>query len=161
TPLLALPQTTFLLMSATLGYTDFFQNALTELNGKETEVVRSAERPVPLDFEYKETALHETLQGAVRRGLSPVYLVNFTQRAAAEEAQNLMSTNFLSKEQKQAIVHAIGDFRFDTPFGKEMARFLKHGIGLHHAGLLPKYRLLTEKLAQKGLLAVVSGTDTL
>ncbi len=160
-PLLDLPQTTFLLMSATLGDTDFFAEQLSALNGKATAVVKSADRPVPLDFEYRETHLHETIADAMRRGLTPVYMVNFTQRLAAEEAQNLMSTNFLSKEQKQAIAAAIGDFRFDTPFGKEMQRFLKHGIGIHHAGLLPKYRLLTEKLAQKGLLVVVSGTDTL
>jgi hypothetical protein len=72
-----------------------------------------------------------------------------------------MSVDFTSKERKRAIQAELARVRFDTPYGKEVKRFLAHGVGLHHAGLLPKYRLLVEKLAQKGLLAIVSGTDTL
>ena len=117
---------------------------------------------MPLDFEYRETPLHETLEELVAAGKAPVYLVNFTQRAAAEQAQNLMSVNFSTKEEKEAHPRRRStDVRFDTPYGKEFQRFLRHGIGLHHAGLLPKYRLLVEKLAQQGLLKVICGTDTL
>jgi superfamily II RNA helicase len=160
-PLLELPKTTFLLMSATLGDVDFFVDDITKRSGQEVALVKSRDRPVPLDFEYKELPLFEVIPNLVSRGLFPIYLVNFSQREAVEQAQNLMSTNFLTKEQKARISDEIGAFRFDTPFGKELSRYLRHGLGLHHAGLLPKYRLLTEKLAQKGLLAVVSGTDTL
>ncbi len=160
-PLLALEHTTFLLMSATLGDTDRFLEGLEALTGRPAALVRGRDRPVPLEFSYRETPLHESLAELVSRGLSPIYLVNFSQREAVEEAQNLMSTNFLSKEQKQKIAEATYGVRFDTPFGKDMQRYMRHGIGLHHAGLLPKYRLLTEKLAQLGLLAVISGTDTL
>ena len=160
-PLLALPRATFLLMSATLGPVDFFEKTLTGLNGKPTAVVRSLERPVPLDFEYRETALHETVAHLVKIGRAPIYVVGFTQRAAAEEAQNLMSTDFSSKEEKRAIHDALVGVKFSSPYGKEVQRFLRHGVGLHHAGLLPKYRLLVEKLAQRGLLKVICGTDTL
>ena len=160
-PLLTLPHASFLLMSATIGPTEFFEKKLTELTGKETVTVRSTHRPVPLDLSYRETPLHETLLDLVRNGRAPIYLVNFTQRAAAEEAQNLMSTDYSSKEEKKAIAAAMAGTRFDSPYGKELQRFLRHGIGLHHAGLLPKYRLLVEKLAQKGHLKVISGTDTL
>ncbi|MCX6904263.1 MAG: DUF3516 domain-containing protein, partial [Verrucomicrobia bacterium] len=52
-------------------------------------------------------------------------------------------------------------FKFTSPYGPEIRKWLKHGIGLHHAGLLPKYRVLVEQLAQKGLLKVICGTDTL
>jgi superfamily II RNA helicase len=160
-PLLELTDATFLLMSATLGDVDFFSDDISRRTKREVAVVKSRERPVPLDFEFKESPLFEVIPELIGRGRYPIYLVNFAQREAVEQAQNLMSTNFLTKEQKQRIGEEIGAFRFDTPFGKELARYLKHGLGLHHAGLLPKYRLLTEKLAQKGLLAVVSGTDTL
>ena len=160
-PLLTMPQATYLLMSATLGGTDVFANILTELNGKETAVVRSRVRPVPLDFEYNETPLHETVRHLVDRGRAPIYIVCFTQRGAAEEAQNLMSLDYASKEDKRAIAKALEGTRLDSPYGKELSRFIRHGIGLHHAGLLPKYRLLVEKLAQKGLLKVICGTDTL
>jgi hypothetical protein len=124
--------------------------------------VRSAERPVPLTFEYRETPLHETILELTRAGRAPIYVVNFTQRAAAETAQDLMSIDLLPKDKKRTLAAEIGaGIRFESPYGKEVKRFLAHGVGLHHAGLLPKYRLKVEKLAQKGLLAVISGTDTL
>ena len=88
--------------------------------------------------------------------------MNFTQRGAAEQAQNLMSVDFSHEGGEGGDPPgAAGRRRFDTPYGKEFQRFLRHGIGMHHAGLLPKYRLLVEKLAQQGLLKVISGTDTL
>jgi len=160
-PLLAMPQTRFLLMSATLGDVNFFANAMTKLNGSPSELVRSDQRPVPLDFEYRETPLHETIADLVGKGLAPVYLVNFSQREAAEEAQNLLSVDFSTKEEKKKIAEAMEGQTFKSPYGKEMQKLLKHGIGLHHAGLLPRYRVLVEKLAQQGLLKVISGTDTL
>jgi superfamily II RNA helicase len=160
-PLLALPRTRFLLMSATLGDTRAIEASLREVTGREVAEVRAAVRPVPLDFEYRETPLHETIEDLVTAGKAPVYLVNFTQRAAAEQAQNLMSANFSSKEEKGRIAEALAGIRFDSPYGKDLQRYLRHGIGLHHAGLLPRYRLLVEKLAQGGLLKVISGTDTL
>ncbi|WP_309895751.1 DUF3516 domain-containing protein [Archangium sp.] len=160
-PLITLPTTTFLMMSATLGDTHLIEERLQEFSGREVASVRSAQRPVPLDFEYRETPLHETLQDLIRVGKAPIYLVNFSQRSAAEQAQNLMSVDFSTKEEKEAIRQALMDTAFDTPYGKEFQRYLRHGIGMHHAGLLPKYRLLVEKLAQTGLLKVISGTDTL
>jgi superfamily II RNA helicase len=160
-PLLCLDKTTFLLMSATLGDLKPIEDGLRSLTGREIATIRSRDRPVPLDFDYRETPLHETIDELVTSRRYPIYLVNFTQRACAEEAQNLMSVDICTKEEKEAIRGALGDFRFDSPYGKDFQRFIRHGIGLHHAGLLPKYRLLVEKLAQQGLLKIVSGTDTL
>ena len=160
-PLLVLERAHFLLMSATLGPTEFFERDLTRRTGRPAVTVRSTQRPVPLDFEYRETPLHETVVDLVNKGRAPVYVVNFTQRAAAETAQDFMSLDFVSKDRKRAIAEELVRVRFDSPYGKEVKRFLAHGIGLHHAGLLPKYRLLVEKLAQRGHLAIISGTDTL
>jgi len=160
-PLLTLPETTFLLMSATLGDVTAITKPLEELTGKGVAEVRSARRPVPLEYSYAETPLHETVQKLLESGRSPVYLVNFSQRAAAEQAQNLLSIDFLTKAQKERLKEAVAGTRFDTPFGKDLKRLLLHGVGLHHAGLLPKYRRLVERLSQEGLLQVISGTDTL
>jgi superfamily II RNA helicase len=160
-PLLTLPKARFLLMSATFGDPEPFQKHLTAGNGLRTAVVRSDHRPVPLDFSYSESPLHETISDLVSKNQVPVYIVNFTQRGCAEEAQNLMSTDFCTKDEKKQIVEALKTARFDSPYGREIQRFVRHGIGVHHAGLLPKYRLLVEKLAQRGLLKVISGTDTL
>lgn len=160
-PLLALPEATFLLMSATLGDTAQIEESLARTTGRPVARVSSSERPVPLEFSYRETPLHETLEELVHAGRAPVYLVNFTQRAANEMAQALTSVNLTTREEKERIRAELQGTRFDSPFGKDMRRYLSVGIGLHHAGLLPKYRLACEKLAQTGLLKVVSGTDTL
>jgi superfamily II RNA helicase len=160
-PLITLPQTTFLLMSATLGDTTIIERGLQSFSGREVGVVRGLTRPVPLDFEYRDTPLHETIADLIKANRAPIYLVNFTQRAAAEEVQNLMSVDISAKADKEALKEALRGERFASPYGKEMQRYLRHGLGLHHAGLLPRYRRLCERLAQKGLLKVVSGTDTL
>ena len=160
-PLLTLQRASFLLMSATLGGCEFFQEKLVALTGRETAVVRSTQRPVPLDHEYRETPLHETVADLVKLGKAPIYIVSFTQRGCAEEAQNLMSQDYCTREEKRAIIADLAGVKFQSPYGREVQRFLRHGIGLHHAGLLPKYRLLVEKLAQQGHLKIICGTDTL
>lgn len=160
-PLLTLPQATFLLMSATIGDCEVIKRSLKDVTNKDVAEILSMERPVPLDFTYSETPLHETLAALIARKKYPVYVVNFTQRECAYEAQNAMSVNICTKEEKQKIDEALTGFRFDTPFGKDIKRYIRHGVGIHHAGLLPKYRLLTEKLAQTGQLKIIMGTDTL
>ncbi|MCU1645850.1 MAG: DEAD-box ATP-dependent helicase chloroplastic [Nocardia sp.] len=160
-PLIELPGVQFLLMSATLGEMEFFGEDLQRRTGRDTAIVSGAERPVPLSFSYVKTPITETLEDLVTTSLAPVYVVHFTQASAMERAQALMSVNFASKAEKDAIAQALGEFRFATGFGKTLSKFIRHGIGVHHAGMLPKYRRLVEKLAQDGLLKVVCGTDTL
>jgi hypothetical protein len=160
-PLLSLPDTRFLLMSATLGNTAVIEARLRERTGRELAAVFSDERPVPLDFEYRETPLHETIEDLLDAAKVPVYVVSFTQRECAERAQALTSANVCNREEKRAIAAALGGFRFDSAYGGEFQRFVRSGIGVHHAGLLPKYRLLVERLAQAGQLKVICGTDTL
>ncbi len=160
-PLLTLSQSRFLLMSATLGDTRQFEESLSKLNQRETVLIQSKERPVALSFEYSETPLHETVSRLLKNDRAPIYLVNFTQRECCEEAQNFLSIDFCTKEEKKIIQELIIGTRFSSPYGKEISKLLKHGVGIHHAGLLPKYRLLVEKLAQRGLLKIICGTDTL
>ena len=160
-PLLTLPQSRFLLMSATLGDTAFFETELTRLTGRQTATVSSTDRPVPLAHEYSELPLAKTLESLVAGGRAPVYVVHFTQLDAAESAQDFTSINVCTREEKAAIANTIEQFKFTSPYGPEIKKWLRHGIGLHHAGLLPKYRILVEQLAQKGLLKVICGTDTL
>jgi superfamily II RNA helicase len=160
-PLLTMPRTVFLLMSATLGDTREIREDLARRSGREVALVDSEQRPVPLDFEYCETPLHETVEVLLERGKGPIYVVNFSQRECAELAQGLTSLRLCSREERKEIGRALGDFRFDTAYGRELRRFIQAGIGVHHAGLLPKYRLLVEQLSQRGLLKLISGTDTL
>jgi superfamily II RNA helicase len=160
-PLLTLPQARFLLMSATLGDTTFFEEQLTRLNRRETVTVKSTDRPVPLDFAYSEIPLAQTVEQLVAQGKAPVYVVHFTQLEAAQSAQDFTSINVASREEKNQIANELAGFPFTSPYGPSLRTWLKHGIGIHHAGLLPKYRVRVEQLAQKGLLKVICGTDTL
>ncbi len=160
-PLLELPQAQFLLMSATLGDVSFFEKDLTRRTNRPTAVVRTAERPVPLVFSYVTTPLHETLEELLSTHQAPVYVVHFTQAAALERAQALMSINVCTRAEKDSIARLIGNFRFTAGFGRTLSRLVRHGIGVHHAGMLPRYRRLVETLAQAGLLKVICGTDTL
>jgi superfamily II RNA helicase len=160
-PLLELPRTQFLLMSATLGEVDFFVEDLERSTGTPVASVTSAERPVPLTFSYVVEPLHEVVEELVNTQRAPVYLVHFTQKDAVERAQGLLSTTLASRERRDAIAAELGDFRFGTGFGKTLSRLLRHGVGVHHAGMLPRYRRVVERLTQKGLLTVVCGTDTL
>lgn len=161
-PLLELPKAQFLLMSATLGDTSWLEKDLTERTGRETTLVVGSTRPVPLDFSYVFTAVHETIEEILKSGKAPVYVVHFSQREASERAQALTSlSGIITPEEKEAIAAELSSFRFTTTFGRDLSKLLRRGIGVHHAGMLPKYRRLVERLAQKGLLKIICGTDTL
>lgn len=161
-PLLTLPQTQFLLMSATLGNVDAIADKLSDLNDTpDVDVIADAPRPVPLSYEYTLDPMEKTVELAFRNGETPIYVVHFSQDAALETAQALASTGVSSKEQRQAIAEAIKGVKFTTAFGKILQRLLRTGVGIHHAGMLPRYRRLVEQLAQQGLLPVICGTDTL
>ena len=161
-PLLTLPQTQFLLMSATLGNVDAIADKLARLSDtQDVDVIDDAPRPVPLSYEYTLDPLDRTVQLAFGRGETPIYVVHFSQDAALETAQALASSGVSSKEQRAAIAEAIKGVKFTTAFGKILQRLLRTGVGIHHAGMLPRYRRLVEQLAQQGLLPVICGTDTL
>ncbi|MGI8677674.1 MAG: DEAD/DEAH box helicase [Jatrophihabitans sp.] len=160
-PLLELTTAQFLLMSATLGDTSELSADLTRRTGRETSTVAGVDRPVPLHHYYETTPLHETINDLLTSGQAPIYVVHFTQAAALEHAQALTSINAASRAERDAIAEAIGGFRFTAGFGKVLSRLVRHGIGVHHAGMLPKYRRLVEQLAQAGLLKIICGTDTL
>jgi superfamily II RNA helicase len=160
-PLLSLPQAQFLLMSATLGDVSALRADLTRRTGRDTALIDDAERPVPLVFSYSLEPLHELLEQLERTGQAPIYVVHFTQASALETAQSLLSAKLWTREERVAIADAIGAFRFTAGFGKTLSKLVRNGIGVHHAGMLPRYRRLVEQLAQTGLLKAICGTDTL
>lgn len=160
-PLLLLHRAQFVLMSATLGDVTAIADDLSRRTGRPTARITGVERPVPLHFSYARTPVHETVDELLQTGQAPVYIVHFSQAAAMERAQALSSLRIVSREQRDAIAEAIGGFRFTTAFGRMLSRYVRAGIGVHHAGMLPRYRRLVETLAQRGLLRVICGTDTL
>jgi superfamily II RNA helicase len=160
-PLLELDRAQFLLMSATLGHTGRFEADLRRRTGRPVAVVRSATRPVPLDYSYARTPIHETIEALLAAGQAPIYVVHFTQKDAVARAQALTSTPVASRSERDRIADEIAGFRFSAGFGQALGRYVRAGIGVHHAGMLPRYRRLVERLTQAGLLKVICGTDTL
>ncbi|HRK48446.1 MAG TPA: DUF3516 domain-containing protein, partial [Nocardioides sp.] len=159
-PLLELTQAQFVLMSATLGDVTELAADLTRRTGRETATVTEAERPVPLTFSWALTPLAETLEELVTTHQAPAYVVHFTQKDAVEHATSLLQAKYLPAPRPALAERLIG-VRFTAGFGKTLSKLLKKGIGVHHAGMLPRYRRLVEQLAQAGLLTVICGTDTL
>lgn len=160
-PLLLLPHTAFLLMSATLGDTTHIIEQLKQRSRRDVALVKSNDRPVPLEFVWSTDPLTQKIEELADAQLAPIYVVNFTQRECATLAQALTSINFCTDTEKQRLKDEIDGSMFDTPYGSTVRKYLLHGVALHHGGLLPKYRLLVERLAQLGLLKVICGTDTL
>jgi Superfamily II RNA helicase len=160
-PLLLLTRARFVLMSATLGDLTDISADLERRTGREVGHVTGVERPVPLHYRYVTTPVHETVESLLEEHLAPVYIVHFAQAAAVERAQALLSARVASREQRDRIAEELGGFRFAAGFGSTLSKLVRAGIGVHHAGMLPKYRRLVEQLAQRGLLRVICGTDTL
>ncbi len=160
-PLITMTNTQFLLMSATLGDTSAIAAALKERTGRTVDVIAHAPRPVPLTYQYTLDAPEATVELGLRKGEAPLYIVHFSQDEALGTARNLASYGVSTKEQREALKDAVKGTKFTTPFGKILQRLLQAGVGVHHAGMLPRYRLLVERLAQQGLLPVICGTDTL
>ena len=160
-PLLELPQAQFVLMSATLGDMSRIADDLTRRTGREVAQVTTAERPIPLTYAWSLEPLADTLGEIVSTHRAPVYVVHPSQAAAAEHARSLHTLQLLSKEEKAAVAERLAGVRFAAGFGRTLGGLLRRGIGVHHAGMLPRYRRIVEQLAQAGLLKVISGTDTL
>lgn len=160
-PLLTMPNAQFLLMSATLGDVTELSADIERRTGRQVTEVTGVERPVPLEFNYALKTTHEVVEQLREERLTPAYLVHFNQSHAVEQAQALSSVRLLDREGRDEIAAALGDFKFAAGFGQTLSRLVRSGIGVHHAGMLPRYRRLVEQLAQRGLLRVICGTDTL
>lgn len=160
-PLLELTRPQFIAMSATLGDTTVFREQWTERTGRPTVEITDAQRPVPLEYDYVVDTLQDTVERLLSEGRHPIYIVHFSQKDAVDTASSLMDRKLVSPEIRSQISREISTVSFTKGFGQTLRGLLSHGIGVHHAGMLPRYRRLVERLTQQGLLPVICGTDTL
>lgn len=160
-PLLELTRPQFIAMSATLGDTTVFRKQWTERTGRPTVEITDAQRPVPLEYDYVVDTLQDTVERLLSEGRHPIYIVHFSQKDAVDTASSLMDRKLVSPEIRSQISREISTLSFTKGFGQTLRGLLSHGIGVHHAGMLPRYRRLVERLTQQGLLPVICGTDTL
>ncbi len=161
-PLVSLDEARFLLMSATIGWPKDRAQTLARQTGRPTELIRSTTRPVPLEFDYRDQLLPEALSDLRSEGQLPVYLVTFSKHEATTLAQEIAPLKVTKASPE--VRAAVEEERLDTPFGVLLGKLLRKGIGVHHSGMLPRYRRFVERLA--GLpdgqgLQVICGTDTL
>ena len=160
-PLLELTRPQFIAMSATLGDTTVFRKQWTERTGRPTVEITDAQRPVPLEYDYVVDTLQDTVERLLSEGRHPIYIVHFSQKDAVDTASSLMDRKLVSPEVRSQITRELSTVSFTKGFGQTLRGLLSHGIGVHHAGMLPRYRRLVERLTQQGLLPVICGTDTL
>ena len=160
-PLLELTRPQFIAMSATLGDTTVFRKQWTERTGRPTVEITDAQRPVPLEYDYVVDTLQDTVERLLSEGRHPIYIVHFSQKDAVDTASSLMDRKLVSPEVRSQIARELSSVSFTKGFGQTLRGLLSHGIGVHHAGMLPRYRRLVERLTQQGLLPVICGTDTL
>ena len=160
-PLLELTGCQMLLASATLGDMTAITTDLEERSGRAVTSVTSVDRPTPLHHQWRTTHVSDSVLDAVREGITPVYIVHATQANAIERAQSLVSLAVTTRAQREAIAAALKTERTTRGFGETLERLLRNGVGVHHAGMLPRHRRLVERLAAAGLLPVICGTDTL
>lgn len=160
-PLLELTRPQFIAMSATLGDTTVFRKQWTERTGRPTVEITDAQRPVPLEYDYVVDTLQDTVERLLSEGRHPIYIVHFSQKNAVDTASSLMDRKLVSPEVRSQIARELSSVSFTKGFGQTLRGLLSHGIGVHHAGMLPRYRRLVERLTQQGLLPVICGTDTL
>lgn len=160
-PLLELTRPQFIAMSATLGDTTVFRTQWTDRTGRPTVEITDAQRPVPLEYDYVVDTLQDTVERLLSEGRHPIYIVHFSQKDAVDTAAALSDRKLISPEIRSQISREISTVSFTKGFGQTLRGLLTHGIGVHHAGMLPRYRRLVERLTQQGLLPVICGTDTL
>ncbi len=160
-PLLELPQAQFLLMSATLGDVSAIATDLTRRTRRLVAEVTATQRPVPLTWQWSVEPMQEVVEEIIATRRAPVYVVHPSQAAAAEHAQSLRTLTVLTPAEKDDVARRLAGVRFAAGFGRTLVALLRRGIGVHHAGMLPRYRRVVEQLAQAGLLKVIAGTDTL
>ena len=162
-PLLELPGTQFLLMSATLGDTSFFTEDLEKRTGRDVALVTSAQRPVPLNFEYVLEPLGEVVEDLVHTHRAPVYIVHFTQKDAVDRAQSLLSMNVATRFVLEpdpttgaALVRSLRSAVLDEPVGHGLAARYRRWFW-HRPGALVVVALLT--IAAGALLGAWAARD--
>lgn len=160
-PLLEVTSPQYVFLSATLGESETIRKELEERTGKPSALISDAERPVPLEFDYLAETLPTAVEQLIKEDRAPIYIVHFAQSDAVKTAVDLARTLSVPKEQQRRIKEAMAGTELGRGFGKTLRRLLASGVAVHHAGMLPRYRRLVERLAQRGLLLVICGTDTL
>ena len=155
-----------LLLSATVGNSMEFLHWLSRCHGRTLELVEGRERKVPLTYHWvPDNFLNELLvemaKGDDASRKTPALVFCFNRDECWSVAEQLKGLDLMSPAQKSAVNKEVDALEWPHGVGPKLKQMLRRGVGVHHAGLLPKYRRVVEELFEKKLLSVALCTETL
>lgn len=156
------PRTQLVVLSATVGHPEKFCHWVELTRRVTMALVDSRERKVPLVHEFREEMIIDTVRELAFSGDVPAIVFVFGREQCFEVARLLKSCRRFTTDEEKAKVEAMCDEAL-LPSGasKELRPLLTHGIGIHHAGILPRYKQLVEQLALERLIKFVVSTETI
>jgi hypothetical protein len=156
------PRVQLVILSATVGRPDRFCHWVELTRRVPMALVDSRERKIPLVHEYKEEPLIDVVRELAHRGDVPAIVFVFGRELCFEVARLLKSCRrFTTDEEKATIEKACDGALLPGGVARELRPLLAHGIGIHHAGILPRYKQLVEQLTLDRLLRFVVSTETI
>jgi superfamily II DNA/RNA helicase len=158
--------TRIMLLSATIGNSVEFCSWLMRAHGRNLELVQGTDRKVPLQFEWVDDAyldehLERIAEGDEAKRRTPGLVFCFNRDQCWQVAELLKGKKLIDKERQAFLTKRIESFDFSQGAGPKLKQILIRGVGVHHAGLMPKYRRIVEQLFQEKLLSVTVCTETL
>jgi hypothetical protein len=156
------PTTQLVLLSATIGYAAQFCHWAELSRRVPMQLIESRERRVPLYHQYREEYLIEVVRDLAHKGEVPAIIFVFGREKCFETARVLKSCRrFTTDEEKQRIEETCKKVLFHAGVARELQALLIHGIGIHHAGILPRYKQMVEMLTLERLIKFVVSTETI
>jgi superfamily II DNA/RNA helicase len=155
-----------LLLSATVGNAAEFINWLERCHGRTLELVEGRDRKVPLTYhwvpdEFLNDLLVGMAKGSDAERKTPALVFAFNRDECWSIAEQLKGLDLLNSTQRTSLNAALDTLDWKDGVGPKLKQMLRRGVGVHHAGLLPKYRRVVEELFEKKLLSVALCTETL
>jgi hypothetical protein len=156
------PRSQLVVLSATVGHPERFCHWVELTRRQSMTLVESRERKVPLVHEYREEFLIDTVKDLAHKGEVPAVVFVFGRELCFEVARLLKSCRrFTTDEERAKIEAACDEALLPSGASKELKPLLAHGIGIHHAGILPRYKQLVEQLTLERLIKFVVCTETI
>jgi superfamily II DNA/RNA helicase len=160
------PHIRLLLLSATVGNAAEFVSWLSRCHGRKVELIESKDRKVPLTYQWiPDRLLNEQVvemaKGNPQLRQTPALVFCFNRDECWSIAEQLKGLPLVNEDQRARLHAEVNKLDWTQGVGPKMKQMLHRGVGVHHAGMLPKYRRVVEDLFERKLLAVVICTETL
>ena len=155
-----------MLLSATVGAAQEFVGWMSRSLDRRVTLVEGKDRRVPLHFNWVgEELMPDFLEGMAAgtddRRRTPALVFCFDREICWATAEVLKGKDLFAEGQRKALLDRLDEFDFSVGAGNKLRPLLARGVGVHHAGLLPRYRRVVEMLFQEKLLPFCVCTETL